>query len=126
MLAAGRTLPAATTAPVGRASDDSAQDDIRRALRTLTTATVLTGGLLLLLGVLLTQPPASVAGRPVPLAVQRLRVAQDHIWRTHKEGAPVTRDHDLRLDDGRILRTRDTGATGGDAVFLLGVGLGDR
>jgi hypothetical protein len=65
--------PAATTAPVGRAGDHRPQHDTRRAVRTVTTATALTGGPLLLLAVLLTLPAASVPGRPVPLAAGRLR-----------------------------------------------------
>jgi pimeloyl-ACP methyl ester carboxylesterase len=38
----------------------------------------------------------------------------------------VTRDHDVRLGDGRVLRTRDTGASGGDVVLLLHEPLGSR
>jgi pimeloyl-ACP methyl ester carboxylesterase len=38
----------------------------------------------------------------------------------------VIRDHDVQLPDGPVLRIRDTGATGGDAVFLLHEPLGSR
>jgi len=38
----------------------------------------------------------------------------------------VTRDHDVRLADGRVLRTRDSGASDGDAAFLLHEPLGSR
>jgi hypothetical protein len=51
--------PRATTAHGGRAGDDSAKDDTRRAVRTVTMATVLIGGPVFLLGVL---TPASAQG----------------------------------------------------------------
>jgi pimeloyl-ACP methyl ester carboxylesterase len=37
-----------------------------------------------------------------------------------------THDHDVRLADGRVLRTRDRGAADGRPVFLLHGGLGSR
>ena len=36
------------------------------------------------------------------------------------------RDHEVRLADGRILRTQDRGAADGQPVFLFHDGLGSR